>query len=250
MVTLKGEAKQRYVADLFSRIAGRYDLMNDLMTWGLHRRWKREATQIAVQGLVPDFAGDALDVATGTGDLALALGRSPGFGRVVGIDLLPEMIQLARSKATSAGLSGSIEYLAGDALALPFRDNTFACCIAGFSLRNMPGTQGTDGIHQALAEMARVVRPGGRVVTLELTPMVKARGSGLIRLYFHHIVPLLGQIVAGNKAAYTYLPNSVDYFPDARQLMELFQNAGLDSVGIKTMGWGAVAAHWGTKPKT
>ena len=249
MVQLKGEAKQRYVADLFSRIAGRYDLMNDLMTWGLHRRWKREAAQIAVQGLTPDLAGDALDVATGTGDLALALGCSPGCVRVVGVDLLPEMIHLARSKATAAGLSASTEFMEGDALALPFPDNTFACCTAGFSLRNMAGTQGTDGIRQAVAEMARVVRPGGRVVTLELTPMVKARGSGLITFYFHHIVPLLGQIVAGNKAAYTYLPDSVDYFLDARQLMELFQNAGLDSVGIKIMGWGAVAVHWGAKPK-
>ncbi|PKB78002.1 MAG: hypothetical protein BZY88_20160 [SAR202 cluster bacterium Io17-Chloro-G9] len=249
MVQLKGEAKQQYVANLFSRIAGRYDLMNDLMTWGMHRRWKHEAARIAIQDLVLGVAGDALDVATGTGDLSLALARRSGINRVVGVDLLPGMIDLAKSKTAAAGLSGCIEYVTGDALALPFPDNTFVCCIAGFSLRNMPGNQGADGIQQAVGEMARVVRPDGRVVTLELTPMARSGSSAILRLYFRRIVPVMGHIVAGNKAAYTYLPESVDNFPAATQLEELFQDAGLVSVGFKTMGLGAVAVHWGSKSK-
>ena len=248
MVTLKGEAKQRYVADLFSGIAGRYDLMNDLMTGGQHRRWKNETARLATNDLPENLPRLVLDVATGTGDLALTTGRRPGVDRVVGVDLLPEMIRLARAKTIAKGLSGRIEFAVGDALALPFPDGAFAGCIAGFSLRNMPGAGGTEGIQSALAEMARVVLPGGRVATLELTPMSKTLGAGLIQFYFHRVVPWLGHLVAGNRAAYTYLPQSVTNFPDAGRLLEMFQDAGLNSVGFKTMGFGAVALHWGCKP--
>ena len=247
MVTLKGEAKQRYVADLFSGIAGRYDLMNDLMTGGQHRRWKNETARLATKDLPSILPRLVLDVATGTGDLALTTGKRPGVDRVVGVDLLPEMIRLARAKTIAKGLSGRIEFAVGDALALPFPDGAFASCTAGFSLRNMPGTGGTEGIQSALAEMARVVLPGGRVVTLELTPMSKTLGAGLIQFYFHRVVPWLGHLVAGNRAAYTYLPQSVANFPNAGRLVELFQVAGLNSVGFKTMGFGAVALHWGFK---
>ena len=248
MVTLKGEAKQRYVADLFTGIAGRYDLMNDLMTGGQHRRWKNETARLAATDLQPDLPRRILDVATGTGDLALTMGQRSGVERVVGVDLLPEMIRLARSKSIAKGLSGSVQFAVGDALALPFPEGVFASCTAGFSLRNMPGTSGTDGIQNALAEMARVVQPGGQVVTLELTPMSKTLGASLIQFYFHRVVPRLGQIVAGNRAAYTYLPQSVSNFPDAGRLLELFQDVGLKSVGFKTMGFGAVALHSGRKP--
>ena len=248
MVTLKGEAKQRYVADLFSGIAGRYDLMNDLMTGGQHRRWKNETARLATKDLPSILPRLVLDVATGTGDLALTTGKRPGVDRVVGVDLLPEMIRLARAKTIAKGLSGRIEFALGDALALPFPDGAFASCTAGFSLRNMPGAGGTEGIQSALAEMTRVVQPGGRVVTLELTPMSKTLGAGLIQFYFHRVVPWLGHLVAGNRAAYTYLPQSVANFPDAGRLLELFQGAGLNSVGFKTMGFGAVALHWGCKP--
>ena len=272
MVTLKGEDKQRYVADLFSGIAGRYDLMNDLMTGGQHRRWKNETVRLATKDLPPNLPRLVLDVATGTGDLALATGKRPGVDRVIGVDLLPGMIRLARAKSITKGfygakgpygarspsgskglpgakgLSGKVEFALGDALALPFPDGAFASCIAGFSLRNMPGTGGTEGIQSALAEMARVVHPGGRVVTLELTPMSKSHGAGLIQFYFHRVVPRMGHLVAGNRAAYTYLPQSVTNFPDADRLLTIFQGVGLSSVGFKTMGFGAVALHWGCKP--
>lgn len=238
MAGLKGPAKQEYVADLFARIARRYDLMNDLMTAGLHRRWKGQTARLTADGL----EGIALDVATGTGDLALALSRRPGIDSVVGVDLLPEMAALARNKAATAGRSARVGVMLGDALRLPFADSTFACVTAGFSLRNMPD------FGQALAEMARVVQPGGRVTTLELTPMPTGALSRFIRWYFHRLTPLMGRIVAGDQPAYAYLPDSVDVFVDAEDLAELFRKVGLSDVGYRSMGFGAVALHWGRRP--
>ena len=240
MADLQGEAKQEYVAGLFERITGRYDLMNDLMTGGLHRVWKARTARLASQGI----DGTALDVAGGTGDLGLALARRPGIDHAVVIDLLPGMIAKAISKSGAAALSEKTSGLVGDALRLPFADSVFACCTAGFSLRNMPSL---DGIQQALTEMARVVRPGGRVAVLEMTPMAGGVLPGMIRWYFHRVVPLLGQVVAGDREAYTYLPESVDRFLSADALAGIFEEAGLIDVGYKKMGFGAVAVHWGGK---
>ena len=238
MANLSGEAKQTYVADLFARIAGRYDLMNSLMTFGMHHRWKRVTAQITADGL----SGPAVDIATGTGDLALALGNQSGITQAVGIDLLGEMIALAQKKRGNSTDSERPSFLIGDALSLPFPDGTFACATAGFSLRNMPD------LPSAIAEMVRIVRPGGRVTTLELTPMPSGPRTSLFRLYFHRIVPLIGQIVAGDKTAYTYLPQSVDYFLEADRLSGIFRQEGLVNVGYRKLGFGTVAIHYGDKP--
>ncbi len=238
MAELTGEAKQRYVAGLFAGIAGRYDLMNTLMTGGRHLNWKWKTARLASQGLT----GRALDVATGTGDLALALARCPSIHHAVGIDLLPQMVDLARSKAATQGLTGKMAITVGDAMRLPFPNGSFVCVTSGFSLRNMPDLTG------ALAEMARVVRPGGRVAILELTPMKEGAWATLFRFYFHRIVPLMGLLVAGNGSAYTYLPRSVDYFPEAEALAGILRELGLIEVGYRRRGLGAVSLHWGDKP--
>ena len=238
MAQLKGAAKQRYVATLFSRIASRYDLMNDLMTGGQHRRWKRKTAKLTATGL----QGKALDIATGTGDLAMALARRPGIQHAVGVDLLPDMISLGRTKTQTRGLAGRTSLLLGDAVELPFPNGAFACATAGFSLRNMPD------LRRALAEMVRVVRPGGRVTTLELTPMPHGLQSHLFRWYFHRVVPLVGRVVAGDRSAYTYLPQSVDYFLEADRLAELFRELGLVEVGYLRLGMGTVTLHWGNRP--
>ena len=238
MANLSGEARQTYVADLFARIAGRYDLMNSLMTGGMHHRWKRVTARITAEGL----SGPALDVATGTGDLAFCLVRQPGIDTAVGVDLLPEMLTLAREKKRRRVEAQNTFFVQGDALRLPFPDGTLACATAGFSLRNMPD------LPQAIAEMARVVSPGGRVTTLELTPMGPGVRARLFRLYFHGLVPLVGQVVAGDRSAYTYLPQSVDYFLQADRLAALFSQVGLTDVGYRKLGFGTVAIHYGIKP--
>jgi demethylmenaquinone methyltransferase/2-methoxy-6-polyprenyl-1,4-benzoquinol methylase len=235
---LQGAAKQRYVAELFSSISRRYDLMNDLMTLGMHRGWKRRTAALAAQGL----RGPALDVSTGTGDLAFALGRCAGVESVVGVDLLPEMIAKARAKWAGNRRAVRADLLVGDALSLPFPDGAFASATAGFSLRNMPDVQA------ALAEMVRVLRPGGRLALLELTPMEPGVKSFLFRPYFHGLVPLIGQLVAGDRSAYTYLPRSVDRFPPADRLAAMLTELGLDPVGYRKLGFGTVSLHWGEQP--
>lgn len=238
MAELYGEAKQHYVADLFARIAPRYDFMNTLITGGMHHRWKRETAAVTVKGL----AGDALDIATGTGDLAMAMARHLNIRRAIGVDFLPEMVAVGNYKSGSTPRNGKVSLMVGDALSLPFKDNTFACATAGFSLRNMPD------LPQALTEMVRVVQPGGRVTTLELTPMRSGVKASLFRIYFHRLVPLLGHIIAGDRAAYTYLPESVDYFPNADSLAQLYRYAGLAEVQYALLGYGTVALHHGIKP--
>ena len=239
MAHLRGDEKRRYVAEMFARISPRYDLMNSLMTGGLHHRWKRTTARLTAGSA----AGPALDVATGTGDLAFALADYPNVTEVVGVDLLHEMLSIANRRRTSGQKHGKrIQFVRSDALELPFPNGSFIGATAGFSLRNMPD------VPAAIKEMVRVVAPGGRVTTLELTPMAPGVASGMGRFYFHRLVPLMGQLIAGDRTAYTYLPDSVDYFLTADGLAELFREAGLVNVGYRRLGFGGVALHFGDQP--
>ena len=248
MAELRGAERRRYVADLFTRIARRYDLLNDLMTFGMHRRWKRRTARAASAGLPgpasPGLARPsvALDVATGTGDLAWELARCPGVNAVAAVDLLPAMLRLAQEKRRRQRGGGAVTLLQGDAVSLPFADDTFDCATAGFSLRNMPE------VRAALAEMVRVVRPGGRVALLELSPLERGWKARAFRLYFHGFVPRLGRLAAGDAAAYTYLPQSVERFMDAEELAALLRELGLAAVEYRRLGFGTVCLHQGRKP--
>ncbi len=235
---LRGEARANHVATMFARVSRRYDLLNTVMTGGMHHRWRRQAAFLGTR----DLAGVALDVATGTGDLAIALARRPGMRQVVGLDFVPEMLHLARRKAARRDSSTDIGFLRGDALALPFPDDAFACATCCFGLRNM------EDVPKALTEMARVVQRGGRVVIMEIVP-AESKGlfQWLLNLYFRRVVPVLGRVLAGEREAYTYLPKSVDAFPLAGELVHLMEDAGLRNVSYRNVGMGMVAIHVGEK---
>ena len=240
MASLRGPQRARYVAEMFGRISKRYDLLNTVMTGGRHYAWRRMAAKSAVDS---GLEGCALDLATGTGDFALDLASHPNVSRVVGLDFTPEMITLAAQKAERKSLSQTLEFGVGDAHALPFADESFICVTVGFGVRNFID------VPAALAEMVRVIKPGGRVVILEI---VRLEGRGLrarvLPVYFRYATPLLGAALAGNREAYTYLPQSVESFLRAHQLAELMEKAGLQDVRYRSLGLGTVAIHTGVKP--
>jgi ubiquinone/menaquinone biosynthesis methyltransferase len=219
---------------MFDRIAGRYDLMNSVMTAGLHHRWRGRAVDLA--GVAP--GGAALDVCCGTGDLALELKRSVGEdGRVVGLDFAESMLDIAREKSARAGLG--IEWVQGNALALPFEDSSFDAATVGFGVRNVVDLEG------AVAEMARVVKPGGRVVILEITTPERPPLSWFYAIWFDRIVPLIGA-ASGEREAYSYLPDSVHRFPPAAGLAKLMHDGGLREVRYLILAGGIIAIHAGT----
>ncbi len=228
--------KARYVQEMFTRIARRYDLMNGLMTGGRHHAWRRAAARMAE----PQPGGMALDVATGTGDLALALLTETQVRRVVGVDFSDGMLRVGREKLRRLDPTGRVSLVAGDALRLPFPDKCFACVTSAFLLRNLAD------LAQGLAEMRRVTRPGGKVVALEITQPTLPGWSHLFAWYFHRFVPRLGAFVSGNREAYTYLPRSVDRFLPPAILCRLMEQVGLRDVGYRRLGLGTVTIHSGT----
>ena len=238
MAHLTGDAKVQYVRGLFSRIAGRYDLLNSVMTARMHYRWKALTAQLAAAGV----QGPALDVATGTGDIAFGLARRPGVSQVVGVDFAPPMLAIARRRAGAQRRGVPVGFVLGDALTLPFPDASFGCVTTGFSLRNVAS------VERLLQEMYRILVVGGRLCVLETTP-VEPQGISprLFRFYFHRVVPLMGALLAGDREAYTYLPRSVDRFPKAEGLAYHIRQAGFAQVSYTLVGLGTVAIHLGVK---
>jgi demethylmenaquinone methyltransferase/2-methoxy-6-polyprenyl-1,4-benzoquinol methylase len=231
---------------MFTAIAPRYDLMNRLMTFGRDRVWRRTVVRLCA---LPQ-AGRLLDVATGTGDIAYEALRTDPTLRAVGIDLTREMMVYGRGKhphppaaaKTDAAKEGeAFPCTEGDALALPFGDNLFDAACSGFMMRNV-----TD-IRLAFAEQARVVRPGGRVVCLEITRPAARVFRALFDLYFFRFVPFVGGLISGRRDAYTYLPHSTLAFPRPPELAQIMVEAGLREVHWRTAMLGTVAVHWGMK---
>ena len=212
---------------MFDRIAGVYDVMNSVMTAGLHHRWRERAADLARVGP----GSRALDVATGTGDLAIALARRGG--EVVGSDFSEGMLERARVK------DRGVRWEQANALALPYPDDAFDAATVGFGARNFSDLRG------GLSEMVRVVRPGGRVVVLEITTPTKPPLSTFFSLWFDRIVPLLGR-VTGEDQAYSYLPNSVKRFPGPRELGAEMHGLGLRDVRWILTAGGIIAIHSGT----
>jgi demethylmenaquinone methyltransferase / 2-methoxy-6-polyprenyl-1,4-benzoquinol methylase len=221
------------VRGMFDRIVRRYDLMNRLMTGGRDVVWRREAASIAIAS----GAERALDVATGTGDLALEL-RRQGVPDVTGLDFSREMLTAAEAKRGLRKVSG-VTFLQGDAMSLPFPDASFDALTIAWGLRNLPDYQ------RGVNEMARVLQPGGRIVILEMTPLRNETLRKAFDLYFQHAVPVIGGMISGDRDAYRYLPESVGAFPHADELAEIMRRAGLRNVRYKLVGGGTVALHIG-----
>ena len=225
-----GTLEEGQVRAMFDRIARVYDLMNSVMTAGMHHRWRERAVDLAAVG-----SGDrVLDVASGTGDLAVELARRVGpTGTVIGTDFSEGMLELARRK------SDAVTWEWANALELPYPDDGFAAATVGFGARNFAD------LDRGLSEMARVVRPGGRVVVLEITTPQRPPLSTFFSIWFDRVVPALGK-VAGDPDAYAYLPSSVKRFPDPASLAGRMAAAGLTDVRWILTAGGIIALHVGT----
>jgi demethylmenaquinone methyltransferase/2-methoxy-6-polyprenyl-1,4-benzoquinol methylase len=229
----RGTLEEGQVRAMFDRIAGVYDRMNAVMTVGLHERWRERAADLA--GVGP--GARVLDVATGTGDLAFELARRVGpDGAVVGSDFSEAMLEHARAKAAGAGGGAPVTFEWANALELPYEDDSFDAATVGFGARNF------SDLGRGVAEMARVVRPGGRVVILEITTPRKPPLSWFYSLWFDRLVPGLGRL-AGDPDAYEYLPSSVKRFPGPEGLAAVMEDSGLTGIRWILTAGGIIALH-------
>lgn len=235
------EEKAQYVLSQFDRIARGYDLANDCISMGMHRLWKAKAVKLLLSG---NSGGSYLDICCGTGDLALSIASRLKTGKVTGLDFSGNMLEVAASREASHRAQNKsavqLDWVKGDALDLPFQPDSFDGAIVSFGLRNVSDYQ------RAVDEMARVVRPGGIVINLDLGKPEGLLFPPLFAFYFSQIVPLIGQILQNDRAAYTYLPESKRNYPDPDGISELFRHAGLIDVKHIKLASGSVALTCGT----
>ncbi|WP_457629351.1 bifunctional demethylmenaquinone methyltransferase/2-methoxy-6-polyprenyl-1,4-benzoquinol methylase UbiE [Oceanithermus sp.] len=230
------EAKARAVREMFGEIATRYDLLNRLLSGGVDQRWRRLAVRLATEKAPRRI----LDVATGTGDVALLLKRARPEAEVVGGDFTPQMLELARAKAARAGMD--VRFVEADALALPFADASFDAITVAFGFRNFADYE------RGLAEFQRVLAPGGRAVILEFPPPPRGLLGQAYRFYFNGVLPWIGGVISGRPEAYRYLPSSVERFPEPERLAEMMRAAGFAEVRWRLLTGGIAAVHVGDKP--
>lgn len=229
---MKSGRRAARIRAMFDRLARRYDLVNDVISIGQHRRWRRVAARMAESG------GRVLDLATGTGDFALELARS-GDMRVVGVDFSSTMLGLAQAKLGRSLQRLRVGLVQADALALPFQESAFDGVTSAFLLRNLVD------LEAGLAEMHRVLKPGGWVVALDITRPKRGLVGAAVRWYLRATVPLMGGLLTGEWSAYRYLPASVEPLPDAERLSELFRAVGFSDVSFVRLGLGSIAIHRG-----
>jgi demethylmenaquinone methyltransferase/2-methoxy-6-polyprenyl-1,4-benzoquinol methylase len=237
--TVGSNDKVKMVAGVFHSVAAKYDLMNDLMSGGVHRLWKRFTIELS--GV---RSGNAvLDIAGGTGDLAAKFSRLVGpTGRVVLADINDSMLTVGREKLTNKGIVGNIEYVQANAECLPFPDNSFDCITIAFGLRNVTDKDA------ALRSMNRVLKPGGRLLVLEFSKPVNPVVAKLYDRYSFDILPKMGQLVANDEDSYRYLAESIRMHPDQETLKGMMTEAGFVDVRYHNMTAGVVAVHRGVKP--
>ncbi|EHG29873.1 demethylmenaquinone methyltransferase [Enterococcus saccharolyticus] len=231
------KGKEARVHHVFERVAENYDQMNTVISFQQHKRWRKDT----MKRMQVQAGNDILDVCCGTGDWTLALAEATGStGNVIGIDFSENMLAAAKKKA--AEQKTKIEWMQGNAMALPFADNTFDIVTIGFGLRNVPD------LVTVLKEMQRVVKPGGKVVCLETSQPTLIGWRQLYYAYFRFIMPLLGKLFAKSYQEYSWLQESARDFPGKEELSHYFQSAGLTNIVVKSYSGGTVAMHLGYKP--
>ena len=235
--TVDEDEKAGMVHGVFTRVANRYDVMNDLMSGGVHRLWK----DAMMDWLAPRNGQRLLDVAGGTGDIAFRfLRRAPGASAVV-LDMTESMLVEGRKRAEAEKLAHSLEWIVGDAVALPFEDNSFDVYTISFGIRNV--TRITD----ALAEAYRVLRPGGRLMVLEFSQLPTPAMQWAYDRYSFNVIPVMGQVVARDRESYQYLVESIRKFPDQETFARMIREAGFEQVKYRNLTMGVAALHSGWK---
>lgn len=234
----KTQTKEQFVHEVFESIAPKYDLMNDLLSFRRHKAWRK----FTMGRLGVRQGQTAIDLCCGTCDWTVSLAQASGTGRVVGLDFSRNMLDYGERKIQGLGLSRQIELVQGNAMSLPYADNTFDYATIGFALRNVPD------LVQVIREMQRVVKPGGMVVSLELSKPTWQPFKGIYYFYFRRILPLLGKLIAKKYEQYRWLPESLVSFPDHKELARIFRETGLTGVEAYPLTGGIAALHLGYKP--
>ncbi|MDA3865395.1 MAG: bifunctional demethylmenaquinone methyltransferase/2-methoxy-6-polyprenyl-1,4-benzoquinol methylase UbiE [Salinivirgaceae bacterium] len=230
-------SKKEQVAGMFNHIAHRYDFLNHFLSLGVDRLWRKRV----VRKLALNQPSAMLDVATGTGDLAIAAARKIDNLNVQGIDIAMSMLERGKQKIVKSKLEHRVQIQLGDAENIGFDDNRFDCVTAAFGVRNF------ENVAKGLSEMHRVTKPGGQVIILEFSQPGKGVFAFFYRFYFRFLLPLMGKIVSGNNRAYTYLPESVEVFPDREAFTKLLGDAGFANCSFKPLTFGVACMYTGHK---
>lgn len=236
-VFVKGNKKENYIHSVFEKIASKYDLMNTLLSFRRHKAWRK----FTMKKMNVNIGDTALDVACGTADWTIALAHASNTGKVIGLDFSKNMLVVGEKKVRDFHLDKQIELIEGNAMKLPFPDNTFDHTTIGFALRNVPD------IEIVLSEMMRIIKPGGKVVSLELSKPNWPPFRKLYYLYFYKILPSLGKLFANRYEQYAWLPESLTNFPGQQELAMIFNKVGLERVEVYPLTGGIAALHIGYK---
>ncbi|WP_128894445.1 demethylmenaquinone methyltransferase [Longirhabdus pacifica] len=231
------QPKEQFVLEVFESIAPKYDMMNSLISFRRHKAWRK----FTMKKMNVQEGDTALDLCCGTCDWTISTAEASRTGKIIGLDFSRNMLSIGQEKINHKGMQQQIELIHGDAMQLPFEDNRFDYVTIGFGLRNVPD------LRQVLKEMQRVVKPGGKVVCLEVSKPTWQPFKSLYFLYFNKILPLIGKLVAKKYEQYRWLPESLVNFPDHKQLLQIFKDTGFEQSVAYPLTGGVAALHIGTK---
>ena len=235
--TVPESEKAGRVQGVFSSVASKYDIMNDVMSVGIHRIWK----DAMMDWLAPRAGQRLLDVAGGTGDISFRFLKRAGSGHATVLDLTEPMLVAGRKRAEASRMDASLDWVVGDAMALPFPDNTFDVYTISFGIRNVTRPQ------EALNEAFRVLRPGGRLMVLEFSQLPNPAMQAAYDAYSFNVIPGMGQLIAGDRESYQYLVESIRKFPDQETFLGMVKTAGFENAKYRSMTMGVAALHSGWK---